>query len=293
MEYNQSVELLTSGAKISIFDFADYSEYLNAYVQEFGKYGHGPYNLKNWAKRLGYRSPSSLAMVLNKQRLPTFRMIASFSEDFKLNKNERRYFEVLVELERKKEAGELLDDLLKEARRLSGFKEYQQINFDQFTVVSDWYCFVIKRLVSKKGFIPEVDWIFKTLRKKVSKAKIRKAIESLLRIELLKRTPEGGLEDSNPKVHTGNQVSSSAIRSHHRGMMERALDALDEQSVKNRMFQGLTLNLDKKADLPMAFEDIKQFIDQFNNKYSKDRVGDCVYQLNVQLYEHTDSENEA
>lgn len=279
-------------SKIMIFDFTDYSDYLNMYVKEYGKYSHGPYNLKNWAKRLGYRSPSSLAMVLNKQRLPTWRMIASFSEDFKLVKNERRYFELLVELERRKKAGESVQEILKEAKKLSGLKEYQQINFDHFTVVSDWYCLVIKRLISKKNFVQDVDWIFKALRRKISKAKIKEAIDSLINVGMLERSRNGKLIDSSPKSHTGNEIPSTAIKSHHKGMINQSLTALEEQTVENRIFQGLTLNMDKKEDLDSAFEDVREFINKFNNKYSKDNVGESVYQLNVQLFEHTNSDEE-
>ncbi|MDC1173947.1 TIGR02147 family protein [Bacteriovoracaceae bacterium] len=282
--------------KIEIFSFTDYSDFLNAYVNEYGRYSHGPFNLKNWAKRLGYKSPSSLAMVLNKQRFPTWKMIAAFSEDFKLNKNERRYFELLVELERKKLKGEPLEEIIKEAKRISGLHEYQQINFNQFTVVSDWYCYAIKRLVALKDFQNNEDWIFKKLRRKVSKAKIRNAIDSLIGVGLVKQTADGGLADSNPKTHTGNEVPSAAIRSHHRGMIERSLEALEEQSIENRIFQAMTLSMDKSTDKEKAFDDIKNFINDFNRKYSKDNNGDSVYQLNVQLFEHSveidESQNE-
>ncbi|MCP4913192.1 MAG: DUF4423 domain-containing protein [Oligoflexia bacterium] len=273
--------------KIEIFNFTDYSDYLNAYVNEYGRYSHGPFNLKNWAKRLGYRSPSSLAMVLNKQRFPTYKMIAAFSEDFKLNKSERRYLELLVELERKKLKGESLEETIKEAKKISGLHEYQQINFNQFTVVSDWFCYVVKRLVSHKDFQNDEDWIFKKLRRKVSRAKIRRAIDSLIGVELLKQDESGRLIDSSPKTHTGNEIPSAAIRSHHRGMIERATEALEEQSIDDRIFQAITLNIKKEEDKEAAFDDIKKFINDFNRKYSDDNNGDSVYQLNLQFFEHT------
>lgn len=273
--------------KIEIFNFTDYSDYLNAYVNEYGRYSHGPFNLKNWAKRLGYRSPSSLAMVLNKQRFPTYKMIAAFSEDFKLNKSERRYLELLVELERKKLKGEPLEETMKEAKKISGLHEYQQINFNQFTVVSDWFCYVVKRLVSHKDFQNDEDWIFRKLRRKVSRAKIRRAIDSLIGVELLKQDENGRLIDSSPQTHTGNEIPSAAIRSHHKGMIERANEALDEQTIDNRIFQAITLNIKKDEDKEAAFDDIKKFINDFNRKYSDDNNGDSVYQLNLQFFEHT------
>ncbi|MCR9204151.1 MAG: DUF4423 domain-containing protein [Halobacteriovoraceae bacterium] len=288
---NQTVTTLqrekTNKQKPRLFDFTDYADFLNAYVGAFGKYSHGPYNLKNWANRLGYKSPSSLAMVLNKQRLPTVKMIVSFSEDFNFTKSERKYFEILVEIERKKIAGKDFSELLSEANKLSGQTEYQKINYDQFSVVSDWHCYAIKALVSNPNFLYDLDWIHKALRRKITRAQIKNAIQNLKNVGLLVDDSERGLKENPTKTHTGNQVPSAAIKNHHRGMLVQAAQALDEQTVKNRMFQGLTLNVKKKDDLSKAMADIVDFVNEFNEKYRDDKAGDAVYQLNIQLFEHT------
>jgi hypothetical protein len=70
-------------------------------------------------------------------------------------------------------------------------------------------------------------------------------------------------------------------------MLVQAAQALDEQDVNNRMFQGLTLNIKKKEELKNAYADIVNFVSEFNEKYRDDEVGDAVYQLNIQLFEHT------
>lgn len=276
--------------KVNIFEFSDYSDYLNSYVNRYGRYSHGPFNLKNWANRLGYRSASSLTMILNKTRLPTYKMINAFSEDFKLNRSERRYFELLIELERRKVSGQPIHELLNEIKRISGFSEYQKIDVDKFSVVSDWYCYVIKRLVSLKDFKLDIEWIFNKLRKKVPRKNIKSAIESLEKVGMISFDSQRGFYDHEPKTHTGNDIPSSAIRHHHRGMIERSLEALEEQTIDERFFQSLTICMDKERDLTTAFEDIQKFVNQFNRKYSKDGVGKSVYQLNLALFDHTAEE---
>jgi uncharacterized protein (TIGR02147 family) len=226
-------------------------------------------------------------MVLNKQRLPTLRMVGSFCDDFHLTKSEKKYFELLVEIERKKKRGSDVSGLIKEACKLSGSREYQKINLDQFSVVSDWYCYVIKRLVSNRFFANDLEWIYRSLRRKVSKPQIKAAIDNLINVGMLTSDPEKGLIDKKMKTHTGDQVPSAAIKNHHRGMLSGALDALEEQGLDNRVFQSLTLNINKKENLNNAAEDIKQFINEFNEKYSDEVSGDAVYQLNAQLFEHT------
>jgi len=285
--YGKVKESNTAVAKPNIFSFTDYADFLNAYVSAYGKYSHGPYNLKNWANRLGYRSPSSLAMVLSKQRLPTVKMIVSFSEDFKMSKSERKYLELLVEIERKKQNGKDFSNLLEDANRLSGQSEYQQINYDQFSVVSDWYCYAIKSLVGNRKFVNDHDWIHKALRRKISKAQIKNAIQNLLNVGMIEKGDDGELREGKKKTHTGNQIPSAAIKNHHRGMLIQASQALEEQTVDNRMFQGLTLNFSKEKNLDNAFNDIIEFVNEFNEKYRDDKGGDSVYQMNLQLFEHT------
>lgn len=276
----------TSPAALSIFQFDDYSEFLNSYVNLFAKYTHGPYNLTNWSKRLGYKSPSSLTMVLNKQRIPPVRMVHRLAEDFKLTASETKYFVLLVEIEKLKSKGKDFTAQLREAHCISKKKKYQKINLDQFSIVSDWYCFVIKRLVTCKNYIQDIDWIYRSLRKKVSKPQIKEALDKLKSVGLIEEV-NGRYIDPKKKLHTGDQVATAAIKNHHRGMIGQALDALDEQSVESRMFQGLTLNMNKCEDLKGAFEDIREFITEFNAKYSNESNSDSVYQLNIQLFEHT------
>lgn len=285
------IQASTPTDKINVFEFSDYADFLNRYVSRYGRYGHGPYNLKNWANRLGYRSASSLTMILNKTRLPTFKMIQAFSEDFGFNKNERRYFELLVELERKKKSGQSCVELIDEIKKMSGFSEYQRINVDQFVVVSEWYCYVIKALVNLKSFKLDINWIYEILRKKVSRTQIKLAIESLEKIGMLKFDTHHGFFDGAPKTHTGNEVPSSAIRQHHQGMINRSLEALDEQTIDERFFQSMTLCIDQEVDYENATEDIQKFINTFNRKYSKNDEANSVYQMNVQFFQHTKEMN--
>lgn len=271
--------------KPNLFDFTDYVDFLNAYVSAYGKYGHGPYNLKNWANRLGYRSPSSLAMVLNRSRLPTTKMIVNFAEDFSFSQAETKYFEVLVEIEKRKNNGKDIMPLLKEATSLSGKNEYQKISYEQFALVSDWYCYAVKALISRKDFVYDLDWMHRALRRKVTPGQIKSAIYNLKSVGLIEEDEERGLREATKRTHTGNGIPSAAIKNHHRGMLFQASQAIDEQSVENRMFQGLTLNISKKDQLEDAMKDIANFVQDFNSKYRNDEEGDAVYQLNVQLFE--------
>lgn len=269
-----------------IFGFTDFVAFLNAKVATKGKYSQGPYNLKKWSQRLGYRSPSSLAMVLNRKRLPTSKMINLLCEDFNFNESQSRYFSTLVEIERQKDKGQDVTILMEEAKRLSGNSEYQNINYNQFNIINEWFCFPIRALTRHKNFENSLDWIAKALRNKVSKTQIKTSIEGLIKVGLIKQDPEKGLIENQQSTHTGNTIPSSAIRNHHKSMLKVAIDSIEEQTIDNRMIQGLTIafNKERKED---AFKDIAHFINEFNHKYGEVENVNSVYQLGVQFFEHT------
>ncbi|MEC7276389.1 MAG: DUF4423 domain-containing protein [Bdellovibrionota bacterium] len=271
--------------KPKVTDFSDYADFLNSYVSLYGKYGHGPYNLQNWALRLGYKSPSSLTMVLKKKRLPTYKMVVNLCDDFGFSKDEREYFETLVEIEKNIEKGKDIQKLLEKAKSLSGKSEYQKVSLEQFSLVSDWYCYAVKALIARKDFVNDLDWMERALRRKVTKAQIKGAIYNLLKVGFVEECEERGLKVAKGKTHTGNGIPSAAIKNHHRGMVHQASQAIDEQSVEERIFQGLTLNIDKEKDKEEAFSDIMKFIQDFNSKYRNDEDGESTYQLNIQFFE--------
>ena len=119
----------------------------------------------------------------------------------------------------------------------------------------------------------------------MTKAQIKGAIYNLLKVGFVEECEERGLKVAKGKTHTGNGIPSAAIKNHHRGMVHQASQAIDEQSVEERILQGLTLNIDKEKDKEEAFSDIMKFIQDFNSKYRNDEDGESTYQLNIQFFE--------
>ena len=70
---------------ISIFKFEDYRAYLEVYRRMRSESSQDKGRLEPWSKRLGYRSPRSIAMVIKGQRLPSASLVNRLSQDFKLN----------------------------------------------------------------------------------------------------------------------------------------------------------------------------------------------------------------
>ena len=74
---------------MSVLDFSDYKDFITAIGLPQGKYSYKNGNLKELSILLGYKSPSTITMILKGQRLPTVKFIDSICRVFKLTDCER------------------------------------------------------------------------------------------------------------------------------------------------------------------------------------------------------------
>lgn len=279
------MQKITAPKKVTIFDFKDYREFLISAGLPDGMYSHTVNNLQNWAKRLGYKSPSSLTMVLKGQRFPSQDMARALTKDLKLNKKEEKYFKLLIQLEKSiaqdKDHAQVLDELNKITKTENSFK----ISLTEFNMISDWYHIVIKQLIATNDFLYDINWIHRRLRKHVSPNQIRNSIKDLIELGLVEETKDGSLKVVKQGFITTNDIPSNAIRNHHSGMITQALKSINEQDVNERQLSGNTLKI-KKENLPEAKTAIFEFLKEFNSKFGTDESSD-LYQLNIQLFSHT------
>lgn len=231
----------------SIFEFDNYRDYLVACGLPEGKYGHSASNLKAWAGRLGYKSPSSLSMILSGERFPSKDMVRKIAADFNLSNREENYFELLIDLEKARLKGFDTSTILTDMDSLLPEKTHFSIGLKEFSVISAWYVVVIKQLIQTSGFIEDPEWIYKRLRKKVTPSQIKTAINNLLDLGIVGRDKSGRLINIKPGLITSNDVPSSAIKRHHFGMLERAQDALLEQPTSERQINSTTMKIKKRS----------------------------------------------
>lgn len=270
---------------VSIFDFENYRDFLMSAGFPQGNYNSRSNTLQKWANRLGYRSPSSLNMVLKGARLPSREMQRALIKDLKLNTKEAEFFELMVEKEKAEKKGQDHGDILEKLNRLSGGKKSFSLPLQEFSSMSKWYFLVIKQLVSTPGFIDDVEWIHKKLRRRVSQRNIRQALETLEDLGLLERDAMGKLvaTGKNLKISNGNQ--SAALQSHHGGMIEQGFHALTDLSPEKRQICSATLKMPAHR-LEEAQEYLFKFLEEFDQKFYSEEAED-VFQLNLQLFPHT------
>lgn len=271
-----------------IFNYESHVQFLNDRIQsgtkKLNRYSTALRDM-HLAKKLGYRSARSIGMVLEGKRLPSSSMILHLAKHFSLDDQESRYLELLVQRERLSRRKKSVEVVTQELNRLNPKVSDQAVlNDAYFSFISDWYHFVIKQLISSAGFRPDFNWIKQKLKNKISNQEIKKALEHLKLLKLIE-DGNGKISVLNPSVTTTHDLPSTAIRSHHRQMMNRAIEALEEESVDHREYFSLTFKFDRK-DLPA----IKDYIRKFKIRTEKqfENANGCdVFQMNLQFFPHT------
>jgi len=275
---------------MTVFEFEDFRSYL-VYVRDHYPGLRRPITLDRWAKKLKYRSPRSIAMVLKGQRLPSADLVLAFSQDLKHSENERRYFELLVRKEKHK--GNLPSSIAEELTKLSPKQiRRKSLESEVFRYLADWQHYVILQLFSTPAYkeckdADCTDWIEKRFGGSLERDEIRKSIELLEKLKFIERDALSNrlrLCTEDPILGT-EEVPSAAGRKHLTDQMEQAKAALHRQSLSDREFTCLTLRMNRKK-IPEIKKAIREFRDKFDKDFFEDTGGD-VCQLNVQFFFHT------
>ncbi|QDK41610.1 hypothetical protein DOM21_09120 [Bacteriovorax stolpii] len=277
---------------MSEYNFTEFKDFFEYNLKKYNRDSEGVkiFTLNDLSKRLGYKSPSLLSMIATGRRLPSNEILEVLFEEWKIEKNQREIIRIRLEIEKRmrknKPAGLLLERLAKIDKK----SKYQMIDLDAFNSIKEWHNLVLQMLVSTPDFKEDYTQISYLLKRKVTPSQVRKGIETLLKVGLIKRDPKTGeLESATPDSshETTHDIPSEAIREHHKGMIARALEVVEEQSVHERHLNALTLKFDKdKTDEAKAF--ILNFVKDFNSKFY-DHASNDIHQLNVQFFGHTNS----
>lgn len=242
--------------------------------------------LKTLSERLALKSPSLLSMVANGKRLPSEALLEKLFVVWKTGAKERKFLRLQLKLEKKHQKGKEALSLMQEIKKLNPPSAFYKLKLKQIESVRDWHVLVVRALANNPDFNADPQWISARLRNKISPKQARAALGLLIDRGLLAQDEKTGkVTVCQDYVETTHEMPSEAIRQHHCGMLTRALEALNEQSVSERLFNSITLNF-KPEDLELAKKRIVDFNRAFHEEFGHND-SDTVYQLNIQLFSHT------
>jgi uncharacterized protein (TIGR02147 family) len=272
----------------SFENFKDFFEY-NLKKNNRDSEGAKIFTLNDLSKKLGYNSPSLLSMISKGKRLPSNEILEMLFDMWKIDNSQREIIRLRLEIEKKTKKNKPTIKLVEKLSKLDKKSQFKPIDLDTFNSIKEWHNLVLQMMVSTPDFKEDYTLISHQLRRKVTPAQVRKGFETLVKVGMLKRNPKTGEleEKTDGSKETTHDIPSEAIREHHKGMISRALDSVDEQSVEERHLNSLTLKFDqkKKAEAKAA---ILNFVKEFNSQFYDDNSND-IHQLNIQFFEHTNN----
>ena len=216
---------------------------------------NGQYSLRSFAQSLGLNA-GCLSVILNGKRPITRKLFKKISAKLSLSPMEIRGF---------------LGESGSEA-------PFQVLEEDSYHLLSQWYYDAILELVQVEGFSPDLNWIANQLGINISEVKI--AIERLQRCRLLSISPDGSWKvEQNTDIHLNNSTTK-ALKQLQGQILNKSLDAIEKVPIERRFHSSMTMAINKE-DLEEAKEYLREFRQQFCQKFQTNKKLTSVYQLSM------------
>ncbi len=272
----------------SIFDYLDYRTYLNDAFQTL-KNGSRRFSWRSFANLAGYSTPNFLKLVIERKLNLTLSSIEGTAGALKLNKQERTFFEALVGYDQAKthEEKNRYYQLILRNRKYTSIKELDK---DQYEYYSHWYNPVVRELVVHPDYSGQEGWITKQIIPAVSDAQVKKSIELLIRLGLI-RQDNGKWVQSDQVISSSTEAASLALKNFHQTSCSLAAEALNRFSSQERDFRFVSVGLSQKG-----YEEVKQRLIslwQETLDFAKtEKQADRIYQINLQMFPLTTKEKQ-
>lgn len=272
------------GESKDVFSYRDARAYLRDAIGA-AKAGSPSLNLSRLAVKAGFRSPSSLSMLLNGKRPLRPHLAERVGEALGLTGKRKAY---LVALARRASARSAEEALAADAAidHLTTPSRERLLEPRQYRLMTEWYYPVIYVLVGMSGFGRSSRWISRRLRGSVSPSQVRQAIGDLLHLGLIKEK-DGKLVQAHEAVTTAEDPPVEAVALYHRRMLPFASAALDMPRAA-REFNALVIGIPKRR-LEEVKAKIRKLRHELNESLSQSEDAEEVYHISFQLYPVTRS----
>ncbi|MCX7726905.1 MAG: TIGR02147 family protein [Chitinispirillaceae bacterium] len=265
----------------SVLEYIDYRKFLADYYN-YKKKTSRYFSYRYFSNKIGLNSPSFLKQVIEGKRNLTPQMIERFCSALNFNQKESRYFRSLVLFNQAKTIGEKQEyyTLLK-----TFIENVQEAVLcpDQYDYFSTWYLPVIRELVCAYNFKDNYEAIAKMLIPEIQPSEVKKAIELLVKLKLIERSPDGGYCQTHSAVTVESNITSFAIRAFTRKMIELSGEALESFEKNERNISGITMGISNEA-YHLILSELEAFKDRIKIIVNRDKKTERVYQLNISFF---------
>ena len=235
------------------------------------------YSLRAFARDLGL-GPSTLTDFLKARQGFSRERAVSVGAKLKLNSDHTKHFWDLISVRFSRKITERKLASTRIRARTRALPSY--VSLDLYKVVADWPHFAWLELLEIDPKYADPMVVAKDLG--ITKKEARETWERLVRTEMVVER-DGGWQPNSEHSFGGDETPSQAVRFHHTRLLNKAIAALETQSMDEREFNSLIFSF-RREELPRLRSDLsKAFLDVIA-KYSGEDPRDAVYCASFQLY---------
>jgi len=266
--------------KVSVLNYTDYRKYLEDFYNEQKARTPG-FSYRNFARKAGFNSSGLFKDVISGRINIEKSVIRKFARGTGLTPREAEYFRALVLFNQSRSN----EQKNRHFKKLVGFWSgpSARLRFRHHRYFSRWYYAAIREMLSVIRVKENFRELARSLRPQIRSVEVKRAVNLLLKLGIIRRDAAGYLEASDQVLSTGPDFKSLHLANFQRTMMDLAKESIDRIPAKQRNVATLTFSATQKA-----IEDIQTEI----NASRKRIIGiireckdmDRIYQMNVQLF---------
>lgn len=276
----------------NLYEYLDYRQFLKNWFAD-AKKRNPRFSHRDFARQSNITTPNFLQMVLQRKLNLNSSTLCKVAAGIGLTKRQEQYFEALVGYDQAKTFPER-DKYYQRMLRLKKASPQTVLHRSQYAYYSAWHHSALRALLGYVKFNPRKDdfaSLGKMLYPNITASQVRKSINLLEKLDLVKKNTCGDYVQSTPSISTGAGKKSVEIVKHQMDVINLAKAALNDLPVECRDVSTLTLNISAKG-----FEAIRDKIGAMRKEIiqiaCKDDLDDRVYQLNIQLFPLTNPKKE-
>jgi len=262
----------------AVFEYLDYRDFLKDHYSFSKKNRY--FSFRYITAKTGIDA-SLYAKVLSKQRHISSQKVASLSEFLKLDRQEKKYFQVLVQFNKSKTAEDTkfyFEKLL--SLRGSPAVLLEKDKYDYFL---NWYNAAIRDQIKIFPFTGDYKELAGRLCPQITEVQARKSVQLLRKLGLIVEDSKGRWHLTEDFIRTDGKMSAMAVRSFQKEMCRLGMEAIERVPRDERDISTVTVS-SSRACMDIIREKLASFRREVLQIIAEDEGMEEVYQLNFQVF---------
>ncbi len=267
-------------AFINIYDYFDYRKFLSDYYQK-RKAVQLHFSYRAFCQTAGISSSSVYRAISSGARNMTHELLPKFLRGLKLESNESRYFELMVDYTHAK-TGQHKQELFERMTQHMP-PAIRQLRSHQVDYYRKWYHVAVRESLALIDVADDFQELARFLSPRISISEAKAAIDLISRLGLATRNGGGFWKTTEGAVTTGLEMDAWVIHSFQREMMHRAMESLEAVPRVERHVSTATVSI-SRSGAERIMSKLKELKDMALSIALSDAQVERVYQLNLQFF---------